>query len=95
MKNSDVLYLTSRSIEQLQQEHKQNHLKKLRNLKESKLNKIYSVLKLEAFKTKAKFFPLKIPISKIFSKSIFVSEMGPVLYLQNLKNIHWSLKIDD
>ena len=31
MKNSDVLYLTSRSIEQCQPEHKQNHLKKLRS----------------------------------------------------------------
>ena len=94
MKNSDVLYLTSRSIEQYQPEHKQNHLK-IEKLKESKLNKTYSLLKLEAFKTKANFFPLKIPISKICSKSIFVSEIGPVLYLQDLKNIHWPLKIDD
>ena len=94
MKNSDVLYLTSRLTEQFQPEHKKSS--KIEKLKESKLNKIYSLLKLTlAFKPKAKFFPLKIPISKICSKSIFVSEIGPVLYLQDLKNIHWPLKIDD
>ena len=32
---------------------------KTAKLKESKLNKIYSLLKLEAFKSKAKFFPFK------------------------------------
>ena len=68
---------------------------KIEKLKESKLNKIYSLLKLEAFKPMAIFFPLKIPISKISSKSIFVSEIGPAFYLQDLKNIHWPLKIDD
>ena len=40
------------------------------------------------------FFSLKIPISKICSKPIFVSEIGPVLYQQDLRNIHWRLKID-
>ena len=94
MKNSDILYLTSRSIEQFQPEHKQSH-QKIEKLKESKQNKKYSLLKLEAFKPKAKFFPFKKPISKICSKSIFVSEIGPVLYLQDLKNTHWLLKIDD
>ena len=58
MENSDLLYLTSRSIEQCQPEHKQNHLQKFEKLKESKLNKIYSLLKLEAFKPKSKFSPL-------------------------------------
>ena len=94
MKNSDVLYLTSRSIGQFQPENKQNH-QKIEKLKESKLNEIYSLLKLEAFKPKAKVFPFKKSISKICSKSISVSEMGPVLSLQGLKNIHWPLKIDD
>ena len=28
------------------------------------------------------------------SKPNFVSEIGPVLYLQDLKNNHWPLKID-
>ena len=64
MKNSDVLYLTSRSIEQWQPEHKQNH-QKIEKLKESKLNKNIVIAKtLEAFKPKAKFFPFK----KLFQK---------------------------
>ena len=95
MKNSEVLYLTSRSIEQCQPERK-NH-QRIEKLKESKLNKNKLIAKtLEAFKPKAKFFPLKTPITKICSKPIFVSEIGPVLLvsLQDLKNIHWPLKID-
>ena len=94
MKNSDVLYLTRRSIEQCQPEHKQNHLK-IDKLKESRLNKNILIARtLEAFKPKAKFFPLKIHIFKVCSKPIFASEIGQVLYLQDLKKIHWPLKID-
>ena len=93
MKNSDVFYLTSSSIEQCQPEHKIH--RRIEKLKESKLNKNKLIAKtLEAFKPKAKFFPLKTPITKIWSKTIFVFEIGPVLYLQDLKNIHWPLKID-
>ena len=69
MKNSDVLYLTSRSIER--PEHKQNHLKKLRN-KESKLNKIILIVKtLEAFKPKAIFFTFEKTYLKNMFKTIF------------------------
>ena len=94
MKNSDVLYLTSRSIERCQPEHKQNH-QKIEKQKESKLNKNILIAKtLEAFKPKANFLPSKIPMSKISSKPNFVSEIGPVLHLQDLKNIHWPLKIE-
>ena len=58
---------------------------KIERLK-SKLNKNILIAKtLEAFKPKAEFFPLKIPISNICSKPIIVSEIGPVLYLQDLK----------
>ena len=58
MKNSDALYLTSRSIEQCQPEHK-NH-QRIEKLKESKLNKNKLIAKtLEAFKPKAKHFPFK------------------------------------
>ena len=53
MKNSDALYLTGRSIEQCQTEHK-NH-QRIEKLKESKLNKNKLIVKtLEAFKPKAK-----------------------------------------
>ena len=38
------------------------------------------------------FSALKIPISTICSKPNFVSEIGPVLYLQDLKN---SLALED
>ena len=56
MKNSDVLYVDSRSIEQCQPEHKQNH-QKIEKLEESKLNKNILIAKtLYAFKPKAKFF---------------------------------------
>ena len=58
MENSDVLYLTSRSIEQCQPEHK-NH-QKIEKLKESKQNKNILIAKtLEAVKHKAKFSRLK------------------------------------
>ena len=68
---------------------------KIEKLKESKLNKNIIIAKtLKAFKPKAIFFPFKNPISKICSKPIFVSEIGPVLYLQDLKKIHWPLKLD-
>ena len=88
MKNSDVLDLTSRSNEQWQTEHKQNY-QKIQKLKESKLNKKILIAKtLEEFKPKAKFFPFKKTYSKKSSKSIFVPEICPVLYLQDLKNTH-------
>ena len=66
MKNSDVLYLTSRSIEQCQPEHKQNH-QKTEKLKESKLNKNILIAKtLEAYKPKAYYFPLKNLFKNMF-----------------------------
>ena len=93
MKNSDALYLICRSLEQCQPEHK-NH-QRIEKLKESKLNKNKLIAKtVEAFKPKAKLFPFKNTYTKTFSKPIFVSEIGPVLYLQYLKNVHWPLKID-
>ena len=70
---------------------------KIEKLKESKLNKNKLIAKtLEAFKPKAKIFLFKQYLlqKKICSKPVFVSEIGPVLYLQDLKNIHWPLKID-
>ena len=94
MKNSGVLYLTSISNEQWQPEHKQTH-QIIEKQKEPKLNKNILIAKtLEAFKTKAKFFPFKIPIPKKCSKPILVPEIGPVLYQPDLKKIHWPLKID-
>ena len=39
MKNSDVIYLTSTSIEQFQPEHKKKPSHKIEKLKESNLNK--------------------------------------------------------
>ena len=72
MKNSDVLYLTSRSIEQCQPEHK-NH-QKIEKQKESKPNKNILIAKtLEALNLRQNFLALKIPISKICSKINFVS----------------------
>ena len=85
MKNSDVLYWKSRSIEQCQPERK-NH-QRIEKLKETKLNKNKLIAKtLEAFKPKAKFFiALKRPITKICSKPILVSKIGAVLYLEDPK----------
>ena len=71
MKNSDVLYLTSRSIEQCQPEHKQNH-QKIEKLKESKPNKNILIAKtLEAFEPKAKLFPSKTTYFKNMFKTNF------------------------
>ena len=93
MENSDVLYLTSRSIAQCQPEHK-NH-QKIEKQKESKPNKSILIAKyLEALNLRQNFLPSKIPISKKCLKMNFVSQIGPVLYLQDLKNIHLPLKID-
>ena len=68
--------------------------KKIEKLKESKLNKNILIAKtLEALKPKAKYFPFKNIYFKNMFKTNF-SEIGPVLYLQDLKNIHWPLEID-
>ena len=75
-------------------EHKQNSLKKLRKKQSNKLNKNKLIAKTEAFQSKAKFFPFKNTYLKIRSKPIFVSTIGPVVYLQDLKKNHWPLKID-
>ena len=87
-KNSDVLYLTSRSIEQFQPEHKQNHLIKWRN-KESNLNKNILIAKtLEAFKPKAKFFPFKNTYFKNMLKSnfCFLNHSSITSAIPNFKN---------
>ena len=92
-KNIDVLYQQINWAMPARTETKSSQI--LEKLKESKQNKnIFIAKALEAFKPKAKFFPLKIHISKLSFKPIFVSEIDPVLYLQDLKNIHWTLKID-
>ena len=71
MENSDVLYLTSRSIEQCQPEHK-NHLKIIEKLKGSKLNKNTLIAKtFEAFKPKPKFSPFKNTYFKKIFKTKF------------------------
>ena len=89
MKNSDVLYLTSRSIERCQPEHKQNH-QKIKKQKESKLNKNILIAKtLEAFEPKANFFPLKIPMSKTSSKPILRPEKYS-LALEDRLNRRWT-----
>ena len=49
---------------------------------------------IEAFIPKAKIGPFKYTYFKICSKSISISESGPVLNLQYLNKIYWSLKID-
>ena len=68
-KTSDVLYLTSRSIEQCQPAHK-NH-QRIEKLIESKLNKNKLIAKtLEAFKPKAKTFPFK----NIYYKNMFKTD---------------------
>ena len=90
-------FINTTETEKCQPEHKQNHLKKIEKLKEPKLNKNILIAKtLEAFKPKAKYlyFPLKKSFLQICSKPIFISEIGPVLYLQDLKNIHSPLTID-
>ena len=70
MKNSDVLYLTGRSTEQCQPEHK-NH-QRIEQLKESKLNKNKLIAKtLEAFKPQAKFFAFKTSYCKNIFKTNF------------------------
>ena len=67
---------------------------KIEKLKESKLNKNILIAKiLEAFKPQAKCFPLQSYYFKNMFKSIF-SEIDPGLDLQDLKNIHWPLKVD-
>ena len=63
---------SSQNIEKLKQSNK---------LKKNILN----ANTLEAITPREKMIPLKIPISKICSKSIFVSKIGSVLYLQDLK----------
>ena len=94
MKNSDILYLASRSIEQCQPEHEKKSSQKIEKLKVSKLKKNILIDKtLDAFKPKAKFFHFKNTYFKKMFKTIFFSEIGPV-YLKDLKNIHCPLKID-
>ena len=66
---------------------------KIEKLQESKLNKNKLIAKI-LLNLRHNFSPLKIPISKIFSKIIFIFDIGPLLYLQDLKKIHWPLKID-
>ena len=68
---------------------------KIEKLKELELNKNLLIAKtLEAFKPKAKFLPFKNTYFKNMFKTNFVSKIGPVLYLQDLENIHWPLKTD-
>ena len=68
---------------------------RIEKLKESKLNKNILIAKtLEAFKPKAKLSRFKNTYFKNMFKTNFCSEFGLVLYLQDLKNIHWPLKID-
>ena len=68
---------------------------KIEKLKESNLNKNILIAEtLEAFKTKTKFFPFKNTYFTNMLKQFFVTEIDPVLYQQDLKNLHWHLKID-
>ena len=86
MKNLDLLYMNSRSIQRCQSKHKQNHLKKLRNKQSNKLNKYIILDKTwKLLPQRQNLTPLKIPFPKILSKPKFVSEIGAVLYLQGLK----------
>ena len=86
MKNLDLLYLNSRSIQRCQPKHKQNHLKKLRNKQSNELNKYIILDKTwKLLPLRQNLAPLNIPISKISSKPKFFSEIGLVLYLQGLK----------
>ena len=86
IKNLELLYLTSRSIQLCQPKHKQKHLKKLRNKQSNKLNEYRIIDKtLKLLPRKQNLIPLEIPISKICSKPNFVFEIGAALYLQGLK----------
>ena len=59
---------------------------KLRNKQSITPEKKYSLLKIfQLSLLRRNLTPLKIPISNICSKPIFVSEIGPVLNLQDLK----------
>ena len=82
-KHLQILYLTSRSNEQYQPKHKQNHLK-LKQL--NKLNKIFT--------RRQKLILLNIPISK-YVKNLFLS---PISVHDNIcktwKKILGPLKID-
>ena len=68
---------------------------KIEKLKQSnKLNKYILIAKtLEAFTPYAKLHPFKYTYLKKCSRPIFVSEIGPVLYLHDLKKN--SLAIED
>ena len=81
MKNLELLFLTSRSIQRFQPKHKQNHLKKLRNKQSNKLNK-YTVIDktLNLLTIRQSLIPLNIPIQKYVQKPNFVSEIVTVLY---------------
>ena len=93
MKHSDVLYLTSRSIEQCQP--KQTKSSKIEKLKESKLNKNILIPKtLEAVKTKAKFFPLKNLFQKYVQNQFLFLKLVQYYICKTCKKIHRPLKID-
>ena len=90
MENSDVLYLTSRSIEQCQPEHKLSQ--KIEKLKESKLNKNILIAKtLEAFKPKVKFSPFK----NTYFKNMFKTKFCVWNFVSaRPQKYSWPLKID-
>ena len=56
--------------------------------------KILTAKTPEAFTRKTKFDPLKYPYFKNMFKAKFCFENCTVFYLQDLKTIHWPLKID-
>ena len=67
----------------------------MRNKQSNKLNKNILIAKtLAAFIPTAKFDHFKHTSFKNMLKPVFVSEIGPVLNLQDLKKIPWPLKID-
>ena len=70
--------------------------KKIEKLKQSnKLNKNRLIAKtLKAFTPKSKVDPFKYTYFKNMFKANFCSEIGPLLNLQDLKKIHWPLKIE-
>ena len=87
MKN--IIHLTIWPADQLNNDS-QNTIKlsqKVQKPKQwNKLNKnIFIAKTLEAFTRRQNLIPKNIPTSKIGSKPFFVSEVGPVLYLQDLK----------